>query len=615
MKLDKVLVMDIECYVNYTLVMFKKITSGEVIYFESLNDSEMNVANILHILNNYTIVTFNGIKYDMTIVEALVAGFNNASTHNVSNMLIQDNMQPWQVRKQVGIAAIYVDHIDLIEVAPLKANLKIYGGRLHCKKMQDLPIHHEATILEEDLLLMREYCENDLDTTKELFEALSSEIQLRELMSEEYDVDLRSKSDAQVAEAVIKKELKSKYSVDAKRPKISEGERYYFKPPSNLSFKTEQLQDLLYTYKSRPFTVGKSGHVEFTFDDGGYDEIKGKEIKPASKFQFTIGDTKYTVGTGGIHSCEKKARHTNEHHILRDYDVASFYPAIILNNKLTPKHLGKPFLEIYQSIVNRRLKAKKEGRKAINESLKITINGSFGKLGSKWSCLYSPDLMMQVTVTGQLTLLMLIEELELNGISVVSANTDGIVVKMKPDQEVLAESIVEDWMFDTDYVMESTDYISLNSRDINNYIAVKDGSVKGKGAYTDQSDSFYKLRSNPSYQICSEAVKEFLLSGKQVEETIYECKDITKFVTIRTVNGGAIKDGVLLGKAIRWYYGRLELDAIYYSTNGNKVPKSDGAVPLMELPDTFPKDIDYSWYVKEARSILKDLGYDKSICK
>ena len=46
--------------------------------------------------------------------------------------------------------------------------------------------------------------------------------------------------------------------------------------------------------------------------------------------------------------------------------------------------------------------AKRTGDKVTNEAMKIMINGSFGKFGSKWSVLYSPDLLIQTTVTGQL---------------------------------------------------------------------------------------------------------------------------------------------------------------------------------------------------------------------
>ena len=618
MNIDKVLVCDVECYNNYFLVKFKRILTGDILYFEKFNNSDLNRQNILHIINKYTLVTFNGNAYDQVIIEAACQGFSNESLKKISDSLIGEKgkrgLQAWQARKQFGVGQLECDHIDLIEVAPLTASLKIYGGRLHSPKLQDLPIEPSAIIEESETKDLRDYCDNDLDVTERLFRQLESEIDLRIAMSKEYGVDLRSKSDAQIAEAVIKKEMDDNYGVVPKRPKVESGTTYRYKAPTNLTFNSEILQDVFRQYTTLPFIVSDSGYVEFNFEMNENDKLKSGKNKgnfPESKkkMKFLIGSTKYTVGIGGLHSCEKSIRHDNEKHILRDYDVASYYPRIILNNKLFPKHIGEPFLKIYNSLVERRLKAKKEGNKAVNESLKITINGSFGKLGSKWSCLYSPDLMLQVTVTGQLSLLMLIERLELAGIPVVSANTDGIVVKMKPEQETLAEEIVEDWQFDTDYELESNDYISLNSRDINNYIAVKKEGSKGKGAYAEQRDRYYKLRSNPNNDICNEAVKEFLKDGTSIEKTIMECEDITKFLSLRTVNGGAVKDGNIIGKAIRWYYGSDELDAIFYSTNGNKVPKSEGGVPIMNLPSTFPTDVDFNWYIKEANRILKDIGW------
>lgn len=614
----KILTCDVECYKNYFLVMFRKISTGDVIYFEKFNGSEINRQNILHIINKYTIITFNGNKYDQVMIEAASQGFSNETLKKISDFLIvgKDGKgnQPWQARKQFGIGALQFDHIDLIEVAPLMASLKIYAGRLHAPFLEDLPIEPDAEIEESDLEPMRSYCGKDLLDTELLFKQLEPEITLRAAMSDEYGVDLRSKSDAQIAEAVIKQEMDDKYGFIPKRPKVKEGTEYFYQAPDNLEFDTDILKDVFRQYQDLPFVINKSGYVEFNFEMNEDDRLKSGKNKgnfPANKKQmkFIIGTTKYTVGMGGLHSCEKSIRHTNDGMILRDYDVASYYPRIILNNRLFPKHIGEPFLDIYNSLVERRLKAKKSGDKVTNESLKITINGSFGKLGSKWSCLYSPDLMLQVTVTGQLSLLMLIERMELAGISVVSANTDGIVTKMKPDQQELADSIVSDWEFETDYEMESTDYTSLNSRDINNYIAVKETGSKGKGAYSDQREHYYKLRSNPSNDICTEAVKLFLQDGTSIEKTVKNCKDITKFLNLRTVNGGAVKDGKVIGKAIRWYYGSEELDAIYYKTNGNKVPKSDGGVPLMDLPETFPEDVDFNWYVTEAKRILKDIGW------
>lgn len=625
MNIEDLVTFDIECYPNYVLLMFKRIKDGKEIYFEKFNDSQVSINNVLHVINKYCIVTFNGIKYDTVIAEALVAGFSNASIYKVSQMLIEDNMQPWQVRKQVGIPALQFNHIDIIEVCPLQASLKIYGGRIHSPKMQDLPIE-PGTIITEDMLPdMRLYCGNDNEVTGLVTETLKEELELREHMSEQYGVDLRSKSDAQIAEAVIKSELDHKYDIRATRPKIEPGTKFRYRPPANLRFESSVLQDILEQYSTLPIVVDKSGYTSFNFRIGEEDRVKSGKNKgnlpdKKAKLKFTFGKTKYTIGIGGLHSNEKSERHEAKGCIIRDYDVASYYPFIILNNNLAPKHLGKPFLKIFKSIVDRRLHAKRIGDRATNESLKITINGSFGKFGSKWSCLYAPDLMLQVTITGQLSLLMLVERLEAIGVQVISGNTDGIVTKFDPSLESQVEDIVSDWEFETGYTMEGTDYASLNSRDINNYIAVKPGftdsrgkkhppSAKGKGAYADQSDPFYRLRSNPTNEICTHAVKEFLIHGTPVEETINACDDIRQFISLRTVNGGAQQHGEYIGKAIRWYYSDEELDAIHYVTSGNKVPRTEGARPIMDLPETLPKDLDFNWYIEEARSILKAIGF------
>lgn len=237
-------------------------------------------------------------------------------------------------------------------------------------------------------------------------------------------------------------------------------------------------------------------------------------------------------------------------------------------------------------------------------SKKLTINGSFGKFGSQYSFLFAPKLLTQTTITGQLALLMLIESLENNGVSVVSANTDGIVVKHHSELTERTDSIVKQWENTTGYVMEETRYSELYSRDVNNYLAVKGDSVKGKGIFADPS-----MSKNPSNQICYSAIKENALYNTPIEQTIRECDDITKFLTVRTVKGGAVKDGEEVGKVIRWYYSTEVDGTLNYKTNGNKVPRSENGRPLMNLPNELPNDIDYQWYIDETYQIMNDCNY------
>jgi hypothetical protein len=319
-----------------------------------------------------------------------------------------------------------------------------------------------------------------------------------------------------------------------------------------------------------------------------------------------IGAGIYRLGIGGLHSSEtNQAVEADTDHVLVDRDVASYYPAIILRLGLAPQQMGQEFLRVYQSIVDRRLAAKAAGDKVTADVLKIVVNGSFGKLGSKYSRLYSPDLLVQVTLTGQLALLMLIEALEAEGIAVVSANTDGIVIRCHKVDTAAMAAIVADWEARTGFSTEEMGYRALYSRDVNNYIAIKpDGSVKLKGAYATGG-----LSKNPTTTICTEAAVRWLRDGSSVEDTIRGCTDVRKFLTLRTVKGGAVdQHGAYLGKAVRWYYAREVTGALRYQINGYTVSRSEGARPLMDLPEALPGDIDHNWYITETLQILQDVN-------
>jgi hypothetical protein len=64
-----------------------------------------------------------------------------------------------------------------------------------------------------------------------------------------------------------------------------------------------------------------------------------------------IGETEYAMGIGGLHSTEKeRAVVADEDHVLIDFDVASYYPAIIIGSGLYPKSLGRTFIEVFDKI-------------------------------------------------------------------------------------------------------------------------------------------------------------------------------------------------------------------------------------------------------------------------
>lgn len=588
------LFLDIEVYRNYFLALFMN-EEGRVKRYEIFNGDLSNfpadtiVALMAH--KDVEIVTFNGRAYDIPLLTMALVEKDTALVKKASDRIIRHNVRPWHFYRDEGLSEPDVNHIDIIDVAPGMVGLKLYGGRLNSPRLQELPIPHDAEITEDQVPILRKYCRNDTSVTKQLFEALVEQIDLRRSMSREYGVDLRSRSDAQIAEAVLKAEFRRLTGDVPSKVKLNTTS-FRYEPPAYIKFSTEPLQKVLRTVCEADMVISEeTGHVKMP-----------KEI---ANLKIAIGQSTYKIGIGGLHSQESEvAHHTDDENVLIDRDVTSYYPTMMLNMNMQPGGFGEHFNTVYRKILQDRLVAKRAKDMVKSNSLKIVLNGTFGKTSNKYSTLYSPEFMIRTTLTGQLTILMLIEALERYGIPVVSANTDGIVIKCPRKHRAAMEAIIAKWEKHTGLETEETEYKALYSRDVNNYIAVKpDGSAKAKGVYGPVS-----LSKNPQNPICAEAVIAYLTKGVPVATTIRNCRDITKFLTLRTVNGGAEKDGEALGKAIRWYYAKGVTGAIHYATNGNTVPRSDRAKPVMDLPEKLPGDVDYEWYVKEAEEILMAIG-------
>jgi len=587
-------ILDTEVYKDYFLLCVLDLDTGKTRRFEMYEGKAFDVETVTKLMQKYTTVSFNGINFDLPILVAALHGCSCAQLKAICDEIIVSRVPGWQIYDRHSLNRPAWDHIDIIEVAPGSGSLKIYGGRLHTPTLQDLPITPESSITPEMRQQLCDYCINDLALTADLYKALAPTIALRAQMSKEYGMDLRSKSDAQIAETIIKFEMNKLTAKTYRAPNLEPDFTFTYSNPKIIKFETQQLKDVYRRIRNDTFTLGGSGSVVMP------EWLRNTRIK--------IGSTTYKMGIGGLHSCEKSQYVVaGKDELLSDFDVASYYPNIILQQKLAPDAFGRPFLDVYQAILDKRITAKRAGDKVTAETLKIAVNGSFGKLGSKYSALYAPEMLIQTTITGQLALLMLIERFELAGGQVVSANTDGVVVLYKKELEQTIALIVWEWMLDTSFQLEESRYSALASRDVNNYIAIKqDGSIKCKGVFTSPG-----LSKNPDSEIIYHAVAQRVANDIPIETTIRDCTDIRRFLTLRRVTGGAIWRGEYLGRAVRFYLSTsIPIDeCIHYSINGNRVAKSSGAIPLMVLPQTFPTDVDYDAYIAMAYEALAEVGY------
>ncbi len=537
-----------------------------------------------------TMIGFNSNSYDKHMVAGWVSGMDSGALKALSDDIITNRLSPWAVPKKYKFNWAVRDHIDLIEVAPSFVGLKAYGARMHMKHLQDNPLKHDAEVQtaeqEADLL---SYCWNDVETTAELLKRLEPELLLRVQMSRQYGVDMRSKSDAQMAEQMYIS------SMGLRRKENPIPRSVTYPPPAFLRYEDPQLTQILQRVARETFYVNPlTGHVVLP-------DFLGKE-------QIRFGAGTYQLGVGGIHSThDSQICHlAGDSHLMCDIDAASFYPSIILEHGFVPSGLGRPFVDEYRAIYTRRLAAKKAKDKVTDATLKIALNGTFGKLASRYSVLYAPDLMLAVTLTGQLTLLMLIEWLEAAGAEALSANTDGIAIKYRKELDPVIQETVERFSQVSRFSFEFTPYRALAMKDVNNYFAVKpDRSLKVKGIYSPLT-----LKKNPTAQVSADAVGQWLAHGTPIEQTV-RAAPFVDFLSARSVTGGGEQSGRYLGKVVRWYQSTdRALPPIVYASNGNKVPKTDGARECMTLPDDphHPADLDYDWYVLEAYKIAAAVG-------
>lgn len=602
------LICDIEIYHGFLLICFKRLIDGAVLTMEESDRSTIDRERLRRIMLSHKIITYNGMSFDIPLIWYFLSGASVADVKRACDQIINGNVKYWDAPKLLGIEIPRLDHIDLIEPQPNAfASLKVLNGRLHGKRMQDLPYPPDARLTHSQMDEVTAYCGNDLDATELVYISLKDAIAMREALGAQYRMDFRSKSDSQIGEAIIKKRVEQKTGQRVERVSTPGGTTFRYKIPDYMKFDSPELQKILERLRETDFIVQHNGKVDLP------DWLGKAAIK--------IGNTTYQMGIGGLHSTEKnRSVYADDDHILYDFDVASYYPAIILGSGLYPKALGRAFLDEYRAIREERIVAKRNGDKVRDSGLKIALNGTFGKMGSVYSILYAPHLMIAVTLTGQLALLMLIERAEAAGIPVVSGNTDGVVFRCPRYLESKLWAITKQWEADTGFDLESTEYLSLHNQSVNTYIAVKpDGKVKRKGVLANpraEGDIRTQLMNSPSMNVCADAAVAHITTGQDIEEYIRGCTDIRDFVTVVKVTGGGTWRGGYLGKVVRFIWS-TDGEPIYYKdphpTTGNykKVPRTDGCKPVMDLPDEFPDDIDYSAYVQAAREILLDIGFDK----
>lgn len=270
-----------------------------------------------------------------------------------------------------------------------------------------------------------------------------------------------------------------------------------------------------------------------------------------------FGGIEWVFGTGGIHAAKPNVsyRATSDRELIT-IDVSSYYPSTAVEWELAPEHLGQTFVAAYTSLRDRKADFKAKKMKTEETAAKLAANATFGKGGSKFSCLHDPAFMLGITINGQLMLCMLAEQLvKVPTLELIQANTDGITLIVDKTHMPSVDALVKWWEQLTRLNLDYDYWSMFFQRDVNSYIAVDtDGGVKGKGAYewrTGVDDPrFGTWHKDQSEKVVRIAAEEYLINGTPLEQTIRAETNPFRFMKTLKVQRS---DKLILGGEIQQY--------------------------------------------------------------
>jgi hypothetical protein len=504
---------------------------------------------------NYHMVSYNGLSYDMQILQFILDNYERWIDYDgkkilqlikkFSNKIIDD--QNYDLFPPYREEDFNVPQIDLLKVHHYdnenkRTSLKWLEFSMDFYNVEEMPYGHTREVFTpREVEEIKAYCKNDVEATAEFWKYTLGEVE-----HEEY----RGKNRIQERLDLISEMGFPAKAISWNDVKIGdELNKKAFCEQSGLNMR--QLYELRRNRKpTKKFTYGDCIPNYVVFRTPAFREFheRMKKVKvnlvEKEEFPFVMGGLHLVIAKGGIHSNEKnRIVRPKSNEILMDADIGSQYPWSIIKRKLFPSHLSSAWLIGYKDRFEKRIMFKrlmkdkslgedaKRKMKGLSEMYKLALNGGgFGKTNEKNSWQYDPFVQFSCTIGNQFEILMLIEDLMLGGIQTISANTDGIVCLFDKSQIDTYYEICQTWEKKVGNFeqgkLEYTQYERMIQATVNDYLAIKtDGEVKKKGDFL----TSFLLEKNKSRKIINIAVEKWFVDGIRPGITITGHRNIFDF--------------------------------------------------------------------------------------
>ena len=513
---------DLECLTGFFCYCDIDRDTGEKNVFYIHKSKNDLIDLVKYLCSGIKHVGFNNINYDSQLIHHILDNVEYLVKLNGEDLcLYLKGYSDKIINKEEGEYSDYseknykIHQLDLFKIwhfdnKARSTRLKDLQIAMRWNNVQDMPIHHTCKDISEiQVKEILEYCNNDIMSTFEFYKKTKEKIELRVMLGKIYGINVLNSNDAKLGADIFGKIISETKNISLYELKQMRTYRNFINLKEcifpHINFKSKEFNTLLKKFKNQTIKETK-GSIEFTISYKNFD---------------------YYFGLGGIHGCiEPGIYKSDETHVIKSCDVTSLYPSIAIKYKLYPEHLGEEFVDIYEEVFNTRNKAKKQSKidktdlqsKAINEGLKLALNGTYGKSNDENSFFYDPKFTMSITINGQLMLAMLAERLADKGFKILMINTDGLECIVPRNRENEYNLECNQWEKECNLSLEYTDYDKMVIKDVNNYISTYKNltDVKYKGCF----EIVKEYHKDPSFPIIPIALSNYFVYDIPIEDTI-----------------------------------------------------------------------------------------------
>ena len=649
--------MDYETLSNCFVAVFKHYKSEETKVFvvHELQDDRESFIDFLknNINKREWHISFNGLAFDAQVTHYILDNHQDfvygkpedaarAIYRYAQKTITAANNKQFS---EYPLWKMVIGQIDIFKMHhwdnPAKrSGLKWIQYSMDWQNILDMPLSHETEIMsQEQIDTIIEYCVNDVESTKEIFNRSKSLISLRKTLTKEYGINLFSASEPRISKELFGYYLSRLLNI----------------PKSELKKMRTYRETIKFKDIILPYVEFKSAEFNVLLDRFKHVELDPSNLRGGFKYNVNYKSVTTHFGLGGAHGAREPGVYvSDDEHIIMSSDVTSFYPNLVIKNRWSPGHFpADEFCDQYEWFFRERKKIPKSN--PMNYVYKIILNSTFGLSNDINSFFYDPELCMKITVNGQLTLMMLYEMImeEIPEAVSLLQNTDGIEIRIpRKDKDKYLE-ICKQWEDITNLQLEHDEYQKLVLGDVNNYIGLnnyiqvpleKFRSLKQKNPhylYKVDKDKFYyaptklkgrfdfhnlMLHKNKSKLIIPKAIYYYFVHDILPEEYLSQNKNILDYCiggkskgdwqqVSRTVKEGKFHEEKLQ-KINRYYISKTGVKIIKVNKNDQREIQLESGKWLQTLynkmkvePQWENYNIDKVYYLsaieQEINNILK----------